>query len=180
MEVAVGGSARRSGSRGGASHPCENRPNDSTTRSYIEANTRERARLRALVEGIDDETLTYPVNEYWTVAGVLGHIAYWDIRILVLAEKIAKGEPWAPGDAEPEGDWLNDTTRPLIHAIAPRVAAQLALQTAEKCDALVAALPLKSCGPAIPTARSAVFASSTAASTWMRSRPPSKREADPA
>jgi hypothetical protein len=111
-------------------------------RSYIEANTRERERLRALVERLDDDTLTAPVNEYWTVAGVLGHIAYWDIRVLVLAEKIASGEPWAPGDAEPDGDWLNDTTRPLIHAIAPRKAAEFALQIAEQCDALVAELPL--------------------------------------
>jgi len=116
-------------------------------RSYIEANTREQERLRALVEGLDDETLTFPVNEYWTVAGVLGHIAYWDIRFQVLAEKIDRGEPWAAGDAEPDGDWLNDTTRPLIHAIAPRVAAELALQTAEQCDALVADLPLNRMWP---------------------------------
>ena len=119
-------------------------------RSYIEANTRERERLRALVGGLDDEALTYPVNEYWTVAGVLGHIAYWDIRVLVLAEKIARGESWAPGDAEPDGDWLNDSTRPLIHAIAPRVAAQLAMQTAEQCDALVAELPLNRMWPGDP------------------------------
>jgi len=119
-------------------------------RSYIEANTRERERLRALVEGLDDETLTAPVNDYWTVAGVLGHIAYWDIRILVLAEKLDRGEPWAPGDAEPEGDWLNDTTRPLIHAIAPRVAAELALQTAERCDARVAELPAERLWPGDP------------------------------
>jgi len=119
-------------------------------RSYIEANTRERERLRRLVEGLDVETLTAPVNEYWTVAGVLGHIAYWDIRFLVLAEKIDRGEPWAPGDAEPEGDWLNDTTRPLIHAIAPSVAAQLAVQTAEQCDARVAELPPERLWPADP------------------------------
>ena len=118
--------------------------------SYIEANTRERERLRALIEGLDDEALTFPVNEYPTVAGVLGHIAYWDIRVLVLAEKISSGEPWAPGDAEPDGDWLNDTTRPLIHAIAPRVAAELALQTAEQTDALVAALPLNRMWPGDP------------------------------
>ena len=119
-------------------------------RSYIEANNRERERLRALVEGLDDETLIFPVNEYWTVAGVLGHIAYWDIRVLVLAEKISSGEPWAAGDAEPDGDWLNDTTRPLIHAIAPRVAAELGLQTAEQCDALVAELPLDRMWPGDP------------------------------
>ena len=120
-------------------------------RSYLEANTRERERLRALVEGLDDEALTFPVNAYWTVAGVLGHIAYWDIRVLVLAEKIARGEPLAAGDAEPDGDWLNDSTRPLIHAIAPRVAAELALQTAEQCDALVAELPLDRILPRDPT-----------------------------
>jgi len=119
-------------------------------RPYTEKNDRERERLRALVEGLDDETLTFPVNEYWTVAGVLGHIAYWDIRVLVLAEKISRGEPWIAGDAEPDGDWLNDTTRPLIHAIAPRVAAELALQTAEQCDALVAELPLDRMWPGDP------------------------------
>jgi hypothetical protein len=119
-------------------------------RSYIDANNRERARLRALVEQLDDDELTSLVNEYWTVAGVLGHIAYWDIRVLVLAEKVARGEPWAAGDAEPEGDWLNDTTRPFIHAIAPRAGANLALRTAEECDALVADLPLDRMWPGDP------------------------------
>ncbi|MDP9280803.1 MAG: DinB family protein [Chloroflexota bacterium] len=106
--------------------------------------------MRALVERLDDDALAIPVNEYWTVAGVLGHIAYWDIRVLVLAEKIDRGEPWAPGDAEPEGDWLNDTTRPLIQAIAPREAAQLALRIAEQTDARVAELPLDRLFPRDP------------------------------
>jgi hypothetical protein len=119
-------------------------------RSYIAANTRERERLRALVERLNDDGLTAPVNEYWTVAGVLGHLAYWDIRVLVLAGKIDRGEPWTPGDAEPEGDWLNDTTRPLIHAIAPREAARLALRIAEETDARVAELPLDRLWPRDP------------------------------
>ena len=111
-------------------------------RAYVEANTRQRERLRALIEGLDDDALIAPVNEYWTVAGVLGHIAYWDIRVLVLAEKIDRDEPWVPGDAEPDGDWLNDSTRPLIHAIQPRDAAEFALRIAEETDARVAGLPL--------------------------------------
>ena len=111
-------------------------------RSYVDANTRERERMRALVESLNDDALMAPVNEYWTVAGVLGHIAYWDIRVLVLAEKIDRGEPWAPGDVEPDGDWLNDSTRPLIHAIRPRDAAELALRIAAQTDARVAELPL--------------------------------------
>jgi len=119
-------------------------------RPYVAANTRERERLRALVESLDAEALSAPVNDYWTVAGVLGHIAYWDIRVLVLAGKIDRGEPWVAGDAEPEGDWLNDTTRPLIHAIAPREAAQLAVRIADETDALVARLPLDRMWPADP------------------------------
>ena len=119
-------------------------------RSYIDANTRERERLRALVAALDDDALTTPVNEFWTVAGVLGHIAFWDIRVLVLAEKIDRGEPWLPTDAEPEGDWLNDSTRPLIHAIAPREAAKLAVRIAEETDARVAKLPLDRMYPRDP------------------------------
>ena len=119
-------------------------------RSYVGANTRERERMRALVEGLNDDALMAPVNEYWTVAGVLGHIAYWDIRVLVLAEKIDRGEPWAPGDAEPDGDWLNDSTRPIMHAIAPRAAAELALRIAEETDARVAELPLGRLWPGDP------------------------------
>jgi hypothetical protein len=119
-------------------------------RPYVADNTRQRERLRALVESLDDDALSTPVNDFWTVAGVLGHMAYWDIRVLVLAEKIARGEPWAPGDAEPEGDWLNDSTRPLIHAIAPREAALLVLRTAEETDALVAKLPLDRMWPGDP------------------------------
>ena len=119
-------------------------------RPYIAANTQQRERLRALVERLDDDELRAPVNDYWTVAGVLGHMAYWDIRVMVLAEKIDRGEPWAAGDAEPDGDWLNDSTRPLIHAIAPREAAQFALRIAEETDALVAGLPLDRMWPDDP------------------------------
>jgi hypothetical protein len=119
-------------------------------RSYIADNDRERERLRALVEGLDDDGLATPVNEYWTVAGVLGHIAFWDIRAMLLADKVDRGEPFGPEDAEPEGDWLNDATRPLIHAIQPRDAAQLALRIAEQTDARVAGLPLDRLAPRDP------------------------------
>jgi hypothetical protein len=119
-------------------------------RSYIATNDRERERLRALVEGLDDDALTTPVNEHWTVAGVLGHIAFWDIRVLLLADKVDRGEPFGPEDAEPEGDWLNDATRPLIHAIQPRDVAQLAVRIAEETDARVAELPLDRMSPHDP------------------------------
>lgn len=120
-------------------------------RPYLEPNAEQLNRLRALVERLSDEELAEPANEFWTVAGVLGHVAYWDSRFLTLAEKIDRGEPWAAGDQEPEGDWLNDSTRPLIHAIAPRAAAELALRLAKEADARAADLPLARLWPNDPT-----------------------------
>ena len=67
----------------------------SPRRSYVEENTRERERLRTLVERLSDVELRRPVNDYWTVAAVLGHIAFWDARALVLAEKLERGEPFS-------------------------------------------------------------------------------------
>ena|SRR5207247_4472140 len=114
----------------------------SIDRSYLEQNTRERERLRALVERLGDGELLAPVNQHWTVAGVLGHIAFWDGRALALGRKIEQGVPFSPSDDEPEDvDWINDASRPLIHAIAPREVARLALRVAEETDGLVASLP---------------------------------------
>lgn len=92
-----------------------------------------------------------PVNDYWTVAGVFGHIAFWDARVLALADKLERGEPFSPSDAEPEDvDWINDASRPLIHAIPPREVAQLALRIAEETDARVATLPFERLWPRDP------------------------------
>lgn len=120
-------------------------------RPYVEHNARERERLRGLVERLGDEDLQGPVNEHWTVAGVLGHIAFWDGRNLALGRKLERGELFTPSDTEPEDvDWINDASRPLIHAIPPSDAAQLALKIAEETDALMASLPPERMYPADP------------------------------
>lgn len=119
-------------------------------RSYVDANARELERLRTLVEELDDDALGAPVNESWTVAGVLAHVAFWDQRVLVLSGKIERGEPWIESDTEPGADWLNDTARPFIHAIAPREAALLAVRIAEQADARVAELGPDRLWPADP------------------------------
>ena len=98
--------------------------------------------MRALVHGLDQYALRAPVNEYWTIAGVLGHIAFWDARILALAGKRERGEPFTESDTEPEDvDWINDASRPLIHAVAPAELVRLWLAIAEETDARVATLP---------------------------------------
>ena len=107
--------------------------------------------MRALVGRLGDDELRSPVNEYWTVAGVLGHIAFWDARVLALADKLEHGVPFSPSDAEPEDvDWINDASRPLIHAIEPRELAQLALRVAEETDRRVSSLPPGRMSPGDP------------------------------
>jgi DinB superfamily len=110
-------------------------------RSFVTANERELARMRALVSRLSDHQLGTMVNEYWSVAGVLGHIAFWDGRALYLAGKLQRRESLTASDNEPEDvDWINDSTRPLIHAIGPRSLAELAVGIAEETDELVASL----------------------------------------
>ena len=109
--------------------------------AYVERNRTELERLRALVTGLSDDDLARPVNESWSVAGVLGHITFWDGRALFLVEKLLRGEPFTSSDEEPEDvDWINDAARPLIHAIPPRQAADLALSVAEAIDERLASL----------------------------------------
>jgi hypothetical protein len=110
-------------------------------RSFVAANARELARLKALVARLSNKQLAAMVNEYWSVAGILGHIAFWDGRALFLAGKLQRGEPFTASDDEPEDvDWINDSSRPLIHAIPPRALAELAVSIAEETDQLVASL----------------------------------------
>jgi hypothetical protein len=114
----------------------------SEDRFYVAENTRERERMRALVASLGEDELRAPVNEHWTVAGVLGHVAFWDARVLALAGKLERGVPFSPGDTEADDvDWINDSARPLIHAVPPREMAQLALRIAEETDRRVETLP---------------------------------------
>jgi hypothetical protein len=123
----------------------------SDDRAYIEQNARELERLRALVARLDDEDLRRPVNEHWTVAGVLGHMAFWDSCALVFVDRLERGVQWSAADEEP-GDvhWINDSTSRLIHAVEPRAMAEIALRIAEEADRRVVSLPLDRLWPTDP------------------------------
>jgi hypothetical protein len=120
-------------------------------RAYVVENKRELERMRTLADGLSEKNLQLPVNEFWTVAGVFGHIAFWDARILVLADKVDRGEPFTESDTEPEDvDWINDATRPLIHAVPPAELIRLSLRIAQETDERVAALPPERMWPQDP------------------------------
>jgi len=118
---------------------------------FVEDNARELQRLHDLVARLSDEDLRLPVNEHWTVAATLGHMAFWDARAMYLAERFDPASGFPEDVDEPDNvDWINDSTRSLIHAIDPRGVADLAVRTAEDIDARVAELPAEKVWPNDP------------------------------
>jgi Mycothiol maleylpyruvate isomerase N-terminal domain len=114
-------------------------------RSYIAANEAELTRMRNLVDSLSDEELAAPMEAGWTVAAVLGHLAFWDYRIVTLVDRWGpdgKGTPPdAPGSYDQEAvDWINDSGKPLLLAMPPRVVAQAAIDAAGQADQRVADL----------------------------------------
>ena len=110
-----------------------------TDRSYVDQNRVALERLRALADGASDQDLARPMDDGWTVASVLAHAAFWDLRIVVCLER------WGPDGSGPEPtyhddaiDWINDAVKPLISALEPRAAARVAVQAAEAADRSVA------------------------------------------
>ena len=108
-------------------------------RSYVETNRRELERLKALVDRASDEDLARSMEDGWTVASVLGHVAFWDLRIVTALER------WGPDGTGPfpsyyddAVDWINDAAKPIISALEPRAAARVAIEAAEAADRAVA------------------------------------------
>ena len=108
-------------------------------RSHVAENDRERRRLEALVDTLDDAALSRAMPAGWTVAGVLAHLAFWDQRILVLIQMLQRGEK-VSGEVEGQVHWINDAAKPAQLALPPRRAAALAVDTARATDRAVAGL----------------------------------------
>jgi len=110
--------------------------------TYVTENNRERAPQRALVDRPSDDELARPLEAGWTIAAVLAHLAFWDQRVLELLQRWERdGLTATPRQIdEKDVDWINDSSKTLCLALAPRAAARLALSTADAADRRVEAL----------------------------------------
>jgi uncharacterized damage-inducible protein DinB len=100
--------------------------------AFVEDNARSRQRLEALVARLSEDDLARTTSFGWTVAALLAHLAYWDRRVLVLLKRWKDhGFEESPVDA----DAVNEALRALCHAIEPRVAVELSLDSARAADA---------------------------------------------
>ena len=110
----------------------------SVDRSYVAENKTQLTRLQALLAGRSDAELARPMAAGWTVAGVLGHLAFWDQRALILLEHWEKKRSAPPRNQEEDIDWMNDAAKPMLLAVPPRRAAELWLSIAQAVDAKAA------------------------------------------
>src|SRR5207237_10183865 len=81
-----------------------------------ESNRSERARLARLVRNLDEAGLRTRLSNGWTVAGALGHLAFWDRQRLCLIRR------WAAGDFRSgayDSDVFNDAVQPLLEMLHP-------------------------------------------------------------
>ncbi|MCC7361129.1 MAG: DinB family protein [Anaerolineales bacterium] len=109
--------------------------------SIIRANNVTRERLRELVGRMSDIDLTRDLGDGWTIAAVLAHCAFYDLRIVALFERWQQtGEVAA---LPVEANILNAALLPLALALPPRAAANLAVEAAEAADGKVAELELE-------------------------------------
>ena len=100
-------------------------------RPFVTENDQARERLDSLVAGLTDDELNLPLGDDWTIAVALAHLAFWDQRSLVLMRKWKQsGVELSPIDI----DVTNDSLLPLWRAMPPRVAAELAVSSAEAID----------------------------------------------
>ncbi len=101
-------------------------------RPFVAENTKERERLRSLVERLSDEELSLPLGEDWTIAVALAHLSFWDQRSLFLMRKWKKSGVVEPSPIDI--DITNDSLLSTWLAIPPRIAANLAVSAAEEID----------------------------------------------
>ena len=102
------------------------------SRSFIEENAQQREKLRTLLSRLRDRDLTRPLYADWTVAGILGHLAFWDYRAFILIRRWRQTGVKQPSAMDV--DVINDAMRPLLLALPPRKVAEMALEAATAID----------------------------------------------
>jgi hypothetical protein len=115
------------------------------SKAFAESGRRERERLRALVDRLDERQLAVRLPNGWTVAGALAHVALWDRQRLCLMRRWAVGD-MCGGDPDDvarqyDGDVFNDAAQPLLELIPPRRAAAAAVEAAEEIDEFLLQIP---------------------------------------
>ena len=106
----------------------------------VRKNAESRDRLLALVEHLDEQTLQRQVDEEWTVAALLAHVAFWDQICAVRWDAYDNGGSLAD---VPDTliEFINAANLPTWRALSGRAAVDVLRQAMDETDARIARLP---------------------------------------
>ncbi|MGO9309194.1 MAG: hypothetical protein ACLQDL_09245 [Spirochaetia bacterium] len=106
--------------------------------AYTAQNSAWREKLISQTKRMSDEDLGRQAGgSGWTVGGLLGHMAFYDLRSVVILQRWKKtGIVPSPLDI----DIVNDAARPLFNAVVPAEMKRLAVDAAVAVDAEIDAL----------------------------------------
>lgn len=108
--------------------------------SFVQENDVSRHKLETLVRGLSDQDLALRTSYDWTVAALLAHLAFWDMRMVAILER------WKESGFDPspiDSAAVNGALKVMCHALDPHAAVELCLACAEAADSAIAALPLE-------------------------------------
>lgn len=94
--------------------------------------------LRALVGRLSDADLARSLGGGWTVATALGHVAFWDMRAAVMADRWKLAG--APSGANIDDEGVNEALDPLLLTASGRGLATMALAAALAANTAIARL----------------------------------------
>jgi hypothetical protein len=107
--------------------------------AYSQPNADGRERLARVVARLKPSDFLRPAGgPGWTVAGLLGHLAFYDNRARVLLAK------WKKDGVTPSAndvDVMNEAMRPMFNLIAAEAVARLVTETAAAIDKEIDSLP---------------------------------------
>ena len=105
---------------------------------YSAQNAAWREKLTAVVKRLSVKDMARPAGGTgWTVGGLLGHLAFYDLRAVVILERWKKdGIAPSPLDV----DVVNDSTRSLFNSVAAAEMKRLVIDAAAAIDAAIDAL----------------------------------------
>lgn len=107
-------------------------------KEIVRENARGNADLRKRAESFSVKDLSTPMEAGWTVAAVLAHLAFWDLRAITLIEKWKRE---GVGESPMDIDVVNEATRRVCLSLSPDKAVRLAISAADEIDGLIECLP---------------------------------------
>ena len=104
---------------------------------YSEINRNSRNELISFIQQLSDKQLAHEMPAGWSVLAVLTHLAFWDLRALIL---IKKWQSEGITHSIIDTDVINEVSRPLLLAIDPTKGKQLVIDVAEEIDLTIESL----------------------------------------